>query len=81
MTKPKEKVLNQAVRFLETLTAWGDDALVPIDKIKFAYITNKGNGWEIRIESHDGDWAECFGGDDEKLEKRWNQIKDILNAK
>lgn len=70
-------------RFLETIGALGNDALVPIDRIKHIYITYK-QSWELRIYSDDGDWVECFELNEEgqkKLEKRYNMIKEIVNGK
>jgi len=67
------------MRFLETITFMGNDALVPIDRIKwinFTYI----DGWRIKIVSDDGDWEECFGDDDDKASKRYVMIKRIIEA-
>lgn len=81
--------MKNKARFLETITGMGYEALVPINKIKFIYIKNM-ERWEINIFSEglindeDSHWIECFENNDagmEKLNKRWNMLKEILNAK
>lgn len=67
------------MRFLETITGMGDSLLIPIDRIKFIcikYVT----GWEIKIASdEEGESIECFGKDEDKATKRYEQIKKIIN--
>lgn len=66
--------------FLETITFMGNEILVAISRIKCVYITRK-EGWEIHIiEVDDNKFVECFGDDDEKLDKRYEQIKKLLGV-
>ena len=77
------------MKFLETISAFGYDALIPISRIKFIYITLK-QSWEIRIytearngEAKNSEWIECFENNEEgmeKLNKRFNMIKKIIEA-
>lgn len=81
MTKEKKEV-SQAVRFLETINAWGDSILVHIDRIE--YVTIKyGTHWFIRIKGNDFDLEEHFpeDKDDLRLNARFNDIKKIIGAK
>lgn len=41
--------------FLETITFFGDDVLVPIKDIKLISIKYGENGWEIRIKGDEFD--------------------------
>lgn len=69
-------------RFLETITFMGNDALVPIDRIKYINMCADGDGYKIKIHSDDGEWAECFyKSESEKANKRYKMIKEILGAK
>jgi hypothetical protein len=63
-------------RFLETISCLGNDALVPIDRIKWV-ILKYGNCYELTIETDDGNWIECFG-DHKKALARYNEVKEIL---
>lgn len=68
------------MQFIETVTAFGDDVLVPVNRIKYInYIYN--NGYRIVITSDDGSWEECFAENDEIAQFRYQEIKRILNAK
>ena len=67
--------------FLETVTTLGYDALVPVSKIEVIWTTHGQGGWEIHIKGQGNfEWVECFGGDDEKLNTRWLQIKELLGV-
>jgi hypothetical protein len=68
--------------FLETITAFGYEVLVPISRIRFIYITNKEN-WEIHICGiNEEEWVECFSmKEEDKMTKRFNQIKKLLGIK
>lgn len=67
--------------FLETITGWGDGVLVPVSKIELIWVKYGTNGWEIHIKGQgDYEWVECFEKDNEKLNKRWEQIKKILGV-
>ncbi len=68
------------MKFLETITALGNDALIPIDRIKYINYCDEG-GLVIKIFTDDGDFMECFGENFEKAEKRYTQIKNIVGAK
>jgi hypothetical protein len=67
------------MKFLETITFMGNDALVPIDRIKYINLRYT-TGYEISIVSDDGDWIECFDKDGDKASKRFDQIKQIIEA-
>ena len=67
--------------FFETITAWDYDVLVPISKIELVWIAYGEHGWEIHIKGEgDFEWVEGFEKDDDKLGKRWEQIKKILGV-
>lgn len=67
-------------RFLETITAFENDVLVPIDRIKCVHVTStNNNSWKIVIKGDDGEWEEFFK-DTERLDVRYKEIKDILEA-
>lgn len=67
-------------RFLETITAFEHDVLVPIDRIQYVYVTfTNNNSWKIVIKGDDGEWEEFFK-DTERLNVRYREIKDILEA-
>jgi hypothetical protein len=68
-------------KFLETITDFGNDVLVPINRIKFVNFSYKENGHEIQITSEDGTWIECFEKDEKKANCRYRMIKNILEAK
>ena len=67
------------MKFLETITFLGNDALVPIDRIKYINLSYN-DGYRIKITSDDGDWEECFGKDQEKANKRYEMIKKIIKG-
>lgn len=65
--------------FLETITAFGYEALIPIKDIEYIWVTYSANGWEIHIKGHDEcEWIECFHKDEDKLNKRLEIIKCLL---
>lgn len=68
--------------FLETITAFGNDALIPINRIKYVNntVSDRG-GYMIRIKTDDGDYEEHFEKDGDKCLFRYNMIKKILRAK
>jgi hypothetical protein len=69
------------MKFLETITALGNDVLVPVSQIKIIWITYGQNGWEIHIKGQDNnEWIECFEKDEKKLNVRWTMIKYILGV-
>lgn len=69
--------------FLETITFVGNDALVPVDKIKHINRGYYENGYQIKIKSiyEDAEWVECFGEDEKKCDERYRQIKKILEVR
>jgi hypothetical protein len=67
-------------RFIETITGFENDVLVPIDRIKYIYVTYK-ESWELHIVGDDGEWVEFFGKDNERLNRRYEAIKEIVNGK
>lgn len=66
--------------FLETITMFENDALIPINRIKHINSGIYESGYEIRITSDDGNWVECFGKDRIKFQKRYKAIKKILKS-
>ncbi len=66
--------------FLETITALDNDALVPINRIKYINC-GYSDSYFIKIVSDDGDWEEYFGKDEKKCYARFEQIKNIVNGK
>lgn len=82
MTKEK-KANSSPARFLESITSFGNSMLVPIDKIEFINIKYGNNCWYIRIKGNDFDLEEHFpdDNDDIELNKRFDEIKDIIGAK
>ena len=68
------------MKFLETITAFGDNILIPIDRIKFISVKYI-NGWEIHIDGgEDFDLIECFGKEEDKATIRYEKIKNIIEA-
>ncbi len=70
------------MKFLETITFLGNDVLIPIHKIEYIMfkITDRGS-YEINIKGKGKyEWSEFFD-DEKKAEKRYNMIKEILEAK
>lgn len=68
------------MKFLETITAMGDDILIPIDKIKFISFRYE-TGWTINIIGYDDiELSEHFGDNEEKATKRYEMIKKIIDA-
>lgn len=68
------------MKFLETVTGLGYDALVNIEKIKFISFGHYEGGWCIKIYAEEGEWIECFGKDEDSATKRYEVIKKILKA-
>jgi hypothetical protein len=69
------------MKFLETISSLGDNILIPIDRIQYIAIRYSTGGWEIHIVGdNDMDISECFGKDDDKLNKRYEMIKSIIEA-
>lgn len=70
------------MKFLETITALGNDVLVAVDRIKYIYCTYGNNGWEIHIKGDDdqSEWVEHFEKNDEKFNFRYKMIKDLLGV-
>lgn len=66
-------------RFLETITFYGNDVLVPIERIKFINLTFE-KDWIIRIVSDDGDWEEHFGKDEQAARERYARIKKVIGG-
>lgn len=67
-------------RFLETVGALDDNILIPIDRIQYVSLRYREGGWQIHIVGDDKmDIVECFGKDEDRLNKRYEQIKKILN--
>ncbi len=67
--------------FLETVTAFGNDVLVPIKDIKIIWITYGAHGWELHIKGQDeNEWVECFEKDTDKLNFRYEMIKYLLGV-
>ena len=66
--------------FLETITFLGNDALIPIEKIKYINTGYSERSYKIIITGYDGDWVECFDTD-EKMKIRYEMIKKIIKAK
>lgn len=76
------KVKNEDTRFLETITGFGDNILLPINRIKFISIGYKEHGWQIKIVSdEEGESIEYFEKDNDRLNIRYEQIKEILKGK
>jgi hypothetical protein len=69
------------MNFLETITALGNDVLVPINRIKYVYTGHDGENYCIKIASDDGDWVENFGEDEAKMNARYNFIKHYLKER
>jgi len=71
------------MKFLETITFMGNDALVPIDSIKvITYRVNENGSYEIIITGKGKfEWVECFDKDKKKADARYKMIKEIIEAK
>ena len=73
------------MKFLETLTAMNNDALVPINKIQYINFGYYGSekGWRIKIKTiyKNIEYEESFGENDEKALERYKMIKEIIGAK
>ena len=69
------------MKFLETITGWGDEVLVPINKIELIWIKYGEGGWEIHIKG-DGqfEWVEHFGKDEDKINDGFEMIKYLLGV-
>lgn len=69
--------------FLETISAWGYDMLVPIKDIKLIFITYGEHGWEIHIKGGEEKFSlvECFAKEDtDRLDTRYEMIKSLLGV-
>jgi hypothetical protein len=76
-----KKTNDSPIRFLETITFFEYDVLVPINRITLIWITYGANGWELHIKGEgEFEWVEHFGKDEEKLNKRFAIIKEIVGA-
>lgn len=69
------------MKFLETITVFGNDVLVPIKDIKIIWITYGTNGWELHIKGQDkNEWVEHFEKNTDKLNIRYEMIKYLLGV-
>lgn len=68
------------MKFLETITTLDNSVLVPINRIKYIFMTSQGckDGSKIVIKGDDGVWEEYFC-DDDKLYARYKNIMAFLN--
>jgi len=72
------------IKFLETITAFDWDLVIPIERIK--YISTGYEGGDSRkffikiISDKEGSAIECFD-DEDKMRIRYEQIKEIIGAK
>jgi hypothetical protein len=65
---------------IETITALGNLALVPVNRIKYINFIYK-NGWVIRIKGDDLEWEEHFAQDDEeRARKRYEIMKELIQG-
>lgn len=67
------------MKFIETITLAENDVMVPIDRIKYVWLTYDHN-WKVCIKSDDGEWSESFGTLKE-ARTRYDDIAEILNSK
>lgn len=69
------------MKFLETITAFGYNILIPIDRIKYITLRYE-KGWDIHIVGDDDmDLCECFDQDEDKAIARYEMIKKIIQGK
>jgi len=69
------------MKFLETISCLGYDALIPINRIKSIAYSVTSKGYRIQIWCDDeNDWTEDFT-DKKKADFRYEMIKEILEAK
>lgn len=68
------------MKFLETITFSGEDALVPIDRIKFVFRYYGEHGLKIKIVTDDGEFEEGFDKNEDKANLRYEMIKKILKG-
>jgi hypothetical protein len=66
--------------FIESVTFFGNDVLIPIDRIKYITCGYYEKSYQIKIVSDDGEWGECFGENEDKMKARYEQIKKIIQA-
>lgn len=69
------------MRFLETVTFFGNDALVPINRIEcITFRVSDTGSYEINIKGKGKyEWAEFFE-DEEEAQARYAMIKKIIEA-
>lgn len=68
------------MEFLETITSFGNDALIPIDRIKYINLSIiSENSIVIKIISDDGHWEEHFDDEDD-ADTRYREIKKIVEG-
>lgn len=68
-------------RFLETITIFENDVLVPIDKIQYIQRKETDKDYQIIIKGEGSfQWIECFNCE-KKFNKRYEEIKEIIGAK
>jgi len=72
------------MKFLESITALGNNILVPIDKIKFVKFTydyrDQEHKYVIHITTDDCELEEHYPNNEKKADTRFKQIKKIIEA-
>lgn len=69
------------MKFLESITFMGNDVLIPIKKIEYITLRQNNSNYEILIKGQgEYGWEEHFK-DEKKALKRYNMIKEIVEAK
>ena len=72
------------MKFLQSITALGNDILIPIDKIKFVRFSydyrDQEHKYVISIETDDVEIEEHYTNNEEKADKRFATIKRIIEA-
>lgn len=66
--------------FLEIITNYGNDALIPINRIQYIYTGFSEDTYKITIKTDDGEWRECFLDEQNYLE-RYKILKEIIGCK
>lgn len=66
--------------FLESITGFDNDVLIPINRIQWIKFGTYENGFMIKIKSDNGEWHECFNDDKNKAEIRYKTIKEIIKS-
>lgn len=67
--------------FLETITFLGDDCLLRIDDIECVFVSATQDSYQINIMMYGGDKHTEGFSDNEKLNTRYQEIKEILGAR